>query len=71
MSNQRPGKYSPATLRDGGGMQQVTFFKQAKEVLEQAGHEDAAFYFEQIEDWLRDGNGLPNDSSKVAHALGV
>ena len=42
-----------ATLRDGGGMQQVNFFKYAKEVLENEGHEDAAFYFEQMETWLR------------------
>lgn len=71
MSNQRPGKYKAATLRDGGGMQQVNFFKYAKEVLENEGHEDAAFYFEQIETWLREGNALPQDTRKIAHALGV
>ena len=41
MSNQRAGKWKSATLRDGGGMQQVNFFKYAKEVLESEGHEDA------------------------------
>lgn len=71
MSNQRPGKFKPATLRDGGGMQTVTFFKYAKEVLEQNGNEDAAFYMEQMETWLREGNSLPQDAKKVAHALGV
>lgn len=71
MSNQRAGKYKPATLRDGGGMQQVNFFKYAKEVLEQSGHDDAAFYFEQMEDWLREGKALPQDSRSIAHALGV
>ena len=58
-----------ATLRDGGGMQQVNFFKYAKEVLESEGHEDAAFYFE-METWLREGV-LPQDTRSIAHALGV
>ena len=62
MSNQRAGKFKPATLREGGGMQTVNFFKYAKEVLESEGHEDAAFYFEQMETWLREGKSLPQDS---------
>ena len=49
MSNQRPGKWKSATLRDGSGMHTVTFFKYAKQLLEEYGHEDAAFYFEQVE----------------------
>jgi len=71
LSNQRAGKWKSATLRDGGGMQQVNFFKYAKEVLESEGHEDAAFYFEQMETWLREGKSLPQDSRSIAHALGV
>ena len=43
MSNQRPGKWKSATLRDGSGMQTVTFFKYAKQLLEEYGHEDAFF----------------------------
>ena len=70
MSNQRAGKFKPATLREGGGMQQVNFFKYAKEVLESEGHDDAAFYFEQMETWLRDGKGLPQDARSIANALG-
>ena len=58
MSNQRAGKVQWTTLRDGGGMQQVNFFKYAKEVLESEGHDDAAFYFEQMETWLREGKSL-------------
>ena len=27
MSNQRPGKFKTATIRDGSGMNTVTFFK--------------------------------------------
>tara|TARA_B100000214_G_scaffold334032_1_gene276475 strand:- start:263 stop:478 length:216 start_codon:yes stop_codon:yes gene_type:complete len=71
MSNQRPGKYHPATLRDGSGMQTVTFFKVAKNLLEEYGHEDAAFYFEQVEEHLRKGGGLPNDNIAVGKVLGV
>ena len=43
MSNQRAGKFKPATLREGSGMQTVNFFKYAKEVLESEGHDDARF----------------------------
>ena len=71
MSNQRPGKWKSATLRDGSGMQTVTFFKIAKNLLEEYGHEDAAFYFEQVEEHLRSGGGLPNDSKEVGKVLGV
>ena len=71
MSNQRAGKFKPATLREVGGMQQVNFFKYAKEVLESEGHDDAAFYFEQMETCLRDGKGLPQDARSIANALGV
>ena len=71
MSNQRAGKWKTATLRDGSGMQTVTFFKIAKQLLEQDGEEDAAFYFEQVEDHLRQGGGLPNDSKQVGKVLGV
>ena len=45
MSNQRPGKWKSATLRDSSGMHTVNFFKYAKQLLEEYGHEDAAFYF--------------------------
>ena len=71
MSNQRPGKWKTATLRDGSGMQTVTFFKTARKLLEEYGHEDAAFYFEQVEEHLRQGGGLPNDSNQVGTVLGV
>ena len=71
MSNQRPGKYHPATLRDGSGMQTVTFFKVAKNLLEEYGHEDAAFYFEQVEEHLRKGGSLPQDAHNIGRVLGV
>ena len=65
MSNQRPGKWKTATLRDGSGMQTVTFFKTARKLLEEYGHEDAAFYFEQVEEHLRGGKGLPSSEKKL------
>ena len=71
MSNQRAGKWKTATLRDGSGMQTVTFFKIAKQLLEQYGHEDAAFYFEQVETHLRDGKSLPVSEREVGKVLGV
>ena len=52
-------------------MQTVTFFKNAKKVLEEYGHEDAAFYFEQVEDHLRSGKALPTDEKSVGSVLGV
>ncbi len=62
MSNQRRGKWKPATMMESSnGMRQVMFFKSCKEALERHGDEDAAFYFELIEDWLRDGKDLYKD----------
>ena len=71
MSNQRPGKWKSATLRDGSGMQTVTFFKTARKLLEEYGHEDAAYYFEQVEEHLRSEKGLPTDEKSVGSVLGV
>ena len=71
MSNQRPGKWKSARLRDGSGMQTVTFFKTARKLLEEYGHEDAAFYFEQVETHLREGKGLPISEKEVGKVLGV
>ena len=71
MSNQRPGKWKSATLRDGSGMQTVTFFKIAKNLLEEYGHEDAAFYFEQVEEHLRGGKTLPSSVKEIGKVLGV
>ena len=71
MSNQRRGKYKPASMHDGSSMSTVMFFKQAKILLEQSGNEDAAFYFEQVEDWLRAGNGLPTSDREVSKVLAL
>ena len=71
MSNQRPGKWKSATLRDSSGMHTVNFFKYAKQLLEEYGHEDAAFYFEQVEEHLRGGQGLPSSEREIGKVLGV
>lgn len=71
MSNQRAGKWKPAAMNDNrsNGMQIVSFFREAKEALERSGNEDAAFYFEQVEDWLREGKSLTD--KKAAYILGL
>ena len=72
MSNQRRGKtYRASGMDNGDAMRVVTFFKQAKDQLTQADEGDAAFYFEQIESWLREGNSLPYDEKNVAKVLGL
>ena len=71
MSNQRKGKWKSATMQSGSNMQTINFFKTAKELLEKYGHDDAAFYFEQVEEHLRDGGKLSSDSSDVGKVLGV
>lgn len=71
MSNQRRGKWKSASIGESNGMQTVTFFKGAKKLLEEYGHEDAAFYFEQVETHLRDGKSLPVSEKDVGKVLGV
>ena len=71
MSNQRAGKTYSASASDNSGMGTVNFFKYAKQALESAGYEDAAFYFEQVEEHLRSGKGLPVSEKEVGHVLGV
>ena len=74
MSNQRSGKWKPAAMNDnvsmtGGPMRQLEFFKGCREVLERYGHEEAAFYFEQCESFIREGKDIYHTApSKV---LGV
>ena len=71
MSNQRAGKWKPASMSQGDSMRTVTFFKYAKKLLEEYGHEDAAFYFEQVEEHLRKGGSLPQDTKGIGKVLGV
>ena len=70
MSNQRAAKMHKASGMDNGSdMKIYQFFKQARVALEESGNEDAAFYFEQCEEWIRSGKSLYD---KPAHyILGV
>tara|TARA_B100000131_G_scaffold37875_1_gene34422 strand:+ start:314 stop:472 length:159 start_codon:yes stop_codon:yes gene_type:complete len=52
-------------------MSTVTFFKNAKKLLANYGHEDASFYFEQVEEHLRKGGGLSTDFKEIGRILGV
>ena len=71
VSNQRKGKWKSATMQSGSNMQTINFFKTAKELLEKYGHDDAAFYFEQVEEHLREGKSLPLDERTVGRVLGI
>ena len=71
MSNQRSGKTYRAAANDNSGMGTVLFFKSAVEALNDAGYDDAAFYFEQVVDHLRDGGGLPKDKRETEKVLGL
>ena len=70
MSNQRPGKLQKPLDRNGD-MQVYKFFKTASKVLKDAGKEDEAFYFEQMEDWLKQGKPIPTTEEQTIKALGV
>lgn len=47
------------------------FIKECKNQLESVGYEDCAFYFEQIEEALRNGKSLTADPKKVSSILGL
>lgn len=68
---QRAAKKRPASMSSFDGMSTVTFFKLAKENLQRVGYEDEAFYFEQVETWLRDGKSLPTTDKEVSKVLGL
>ena len=67
---QRMGKTHAASGADSGSdMKTMLFFKACKQALEEYGHDDAAFYFEQVEEHLRNGGSL--DQNKAGNILGV
>lgn len=68
---QRPGKMKKAALGAGNGFALLAFFESARSQLEKEGYEDEAFYFEQVETWLRDGKQLPTSDREVAKVLGL
>ena len=71
MSNQRAGRWKPASMQGGDDMSTVNFFKYTKELLEERGEENAAFYFEQVEEHLRAGKPLSSDKNTIAKILGL
>jgi len=72
MSNQRAGKMHRAGANDSlRDMQLRNFFRMAKQMLEETKNEDAAFYFEQIEDHISEGGSiLTDDRQKISRILG-
>lgn len=72
MSNQRRGNWKKASLDSGlSQMKLRNFFRDCKELLEENGEEDAAFYFEQIMDEINEGRSLPGDKRMVSKVLGL
>ena len=70
MSNQRAGKWKSATLDDGYRDSSVyTFFQKAQQALETKGEEDAAFYFEQVVEHIKQGGNIFSD--RVERVLGL
>lgn len=73
MSNQRPGKTHRAGANDGmRDMQLRNFFRGAKQLLEETGNDDAAFYFEQVEEHISNGGAIfTDDRQTIGRILGV
>tara|TARA_R110000851_G_scaffold81665_1_gene179277 strand:- start:61 stop:288 length:228 start_codon:yes stop_codon:yes gene_type:complete len=75
MSNQRRGNWTTASASsitsDAQAMKLRNFFRDAKELLENNGNEDAAYYFEQVMEELNNGGTLPVDKSNVSKLLGL
>lgn len=73
MSNQRPAKTYRAAANDNNynELAMRSFFRDAAAMLEKDGHSDPAFYFEQIADYLSEGNSLPVDKKMISRALGL
>ena len=73
MSNQRAGKTHRASLGDGmSDMKLRNFFRTSKKLLEANGNEDAAFYFEQVEEHISNGGAIfTDDRQTIGRILGV
>ena len=75
MSNQRGGTWNKASasnaIDDARAMKLRNFFRDAKELLEKNGNEDAAYYFEQVMDELNQGKSLPTEKENVSRLLGL
>lgn len=70
--NQRAGKtYKASGMDNGSDMKVYSFIKSCRRLLEEAGYEDPAFYFEQIESHMKEGKGLPSLEKEVSKILGL
>jgi len=47
------------------------FFRNAAKLLNEKGEEDAAFYFEQCEEWVTSGKRILDGEKDVARILGL
>ena len=63
--NQRPGKFS---MND---MNTVKSLRMASEILKSEEMYNEAFYFEQLVDYIQEGNKLPLDKREMEKALGI
>lgn len=71
MSNQRPGKTHRAAAGDSSqDMKLKNFFRDCKTVLSDM-NDEAAFYFEQLEEYMMSGKPLPSERKEIARVLGV
>lgn len=69
--NQRVANMKPATMRDSGvSMSELRFLKNCVEQLSASGKDEAAFYFEQLIDFLQEGGSL-KESNDAAWVLGL
>ena len=72
MSNQRAGKFKPASMRDGGlnDMKLRAFFRTAANLFDE--EDETRFYFEQIVEHISDGGSLTTDNPvAVRRILGL
>ena len=71
--NQRPGKKHKAAMGDNDpqGLLLRAFFRNAAKLLNEKGEEDAAFYFEQCEEWVTSGKRIQDGEKDVARILGL
>lgn len=70
--NQRAGKTHRAALGDNmADMNLRNFFRTAARVLDNAGDDEASFYFNQVVEHLNEGKPLPQSVSETARVLGL
>lgn len=73
--NQRRGRTHSASASSYNTDSQARllhkFFKTARELLEETGNEDAAFYFGQAEEVFTSGGSLPSDRRAISQMLGL